>query len=426
MEVNKVYMFFNKITFKTVFKRKEEHRVYEIICPYCFRRFLPSEVVFRAMHSVSSDENYRLQPDELLNRYRSKLKLKPIREIEAVIHPEQVYKENRKCIKGVLLELIDNYGVNTRKRLCPHCHNELPSSLGKGPCHIISIIGSPKVGKSTYMTVLLHSLQEYAAKDIGAVCYFSNSRYRHILRECEDTLYNHGNTIQSDVGEENLDHLVLIFQFNNSEIPITFIFYDVSSLSMLDKKHMDIYEENIKNSSGIIFLVDPMQLGKLRERNPINSKYGKYYRPRDVIAHLHENFIFHQEKGKSSIPTAVVLTKVDILKDKYLEGNNRVFHNNRHINSFNVEEFLLVEKEISSFIQNNDSLFFDTMKQYFRNYAFLGISSISNLERQDLQKIKVDPKRVEEPLLWIMYKLGYIKGGSSIEPDSTASVHQNK
>ena len=39
----------------------------------------------------------------------------------------------------------------------------------------------------------------------------------------------------------------------------------------------------------------------------------RYAEPRDVILNLFENFIGHQDKGKTSIPTAVILTKSDLL-----------------------------------------------------------------------------------------------------------------
>ena len=37
---------------------------YDIVCPFCFEKFTPAEVVFRAAHHREDDENYALGEDD--------------------------------------------------------------------------------------------------------------------------------------------------------------------------------------------------------------------------------------------------------------------------------------------------------------------------------------------------------------------------
>lgn len=387
---------------------------FKIICPFCFMIYSPNKVVFRAMHSQKWDEEYSLKCDELLNQYRSRLKLKEISEIEVVIDPEEIYPENRKYINNVLLEIKDKYGVSSKKRLCPYCHNELPSNMGKGPSNIISIIGSPKVGKSTYMTVLLELLQNKTAKNFGAKCYAGSSRYRALLKAYEDKLYKNGEFLDSDIGEDSMDHLVLTFDFDlNDTPPITFVFYDVSSESMINQSHLELYEANIKNSRGIIFLVDPMQLEKIREER-VNSGVEvatRFYKPRDIIVRLYENFISTEKGDSTSIPTAIVLTKIDCLINKWLSAESEAFNKYFHKEIYNLKKHDAINKEIRKLIKKNDKAFLDVVELYFKNTAFFGVSALNSEESYKDKKAVIDPSRVDEPLIWIMHKLGYIKGG---------------
>lgn len=99
---------------------------YDIVCPFCFTRFEPEEVVFRAMHSREDDENYALGEDDLLNKYRERFGLDTVDDMEAVLHPADIPEEYHHYTDNVLTGLTDRYGVMTRRRLCPSCHNELP------------------------------------------------------------------------------------------------------------------------------------------------------------------------------------------------------------------------------------------------------------------------------------------------------------
>ncbi|MCQ1528571.1 TRAFAC clade GTPase domain-containing protein [Lutispora saccharofermentans] len=409
-------------------RNKKEHipPYYDIVCPFCFKKYSPKEVVFRAAHAEEDDEEFFLKEDRLLNEYRSKFNLAPLPDMEAIIEDlDRIPEESKKYADGVLVQIIDKHGIATNKRLCPKCHNELPITAGKFPSNIISIVGASQVGKSVYMTSLIHTLQNFTAYNFDAACLPVSVDVSKKFRESyEEPLYDRGVLFDPTQKEVRQEPLMFQFKFKNeNKPPVTLVFFDVAGEGMIDQDYMDIFATHIKNSAGILFLVDPLQIRTIR--NKIDIKKGedsgefasKYDEPREVIISLFENFIGHQEKGKTDIPTAVVLTKSDMLRilseDEYIKENSNIFYNVNHKNTFNLTEFENIDGEVKRFLEKVDRAFTDALEVHFKDRAFFAVSALgSNPIDRRVQGI-VSPVRVDEPFLWLLYKLGYIEGSRS-------------
>ena len=96
---------------------------YDIVCPFCFKKFKPDTVVFRAEHSEEGDNEYEKAVDEALNTYNEKIGKASLGELNPIINPTALPKESLSIIDGVIIELKDKYDIATDKRLCPYCHN---------------------------------------------------------------------------------------------------------------------------------------------------------------------------------------------------------------------------------------------------------------------------------------------------------------
>ncbi len=414
--------------FKNIFEKKpvqkERLPFYDIVCPYCFSKFPPDQVVFRATHHRDDDEDYALQEDEILNRFRDKFGLDSIDEIEAVLDPALVPEENKIFVDNVLAGLTDRYGMVTKKRLCPKCHNELPISAGKAPSNIISIVGASQVGKSVYMTSLIHTLQKMTASNFHAACMPLNAEISRKFREnYEQPLFEQGSLLDSTQKEKRQEPFIFQFIFKDGQqAPLILVFFDVAGEGMVDRDYLDIYAAHIKNSAGILFLVDPLQIKTIRDKIMINlgdrpgEFTARYDEPRDVVISLFENFIGYEQQSKTDIPTAIVLTKSDMLhslKDEdgeYIKSNSNVFQNVVHKEYFNLAEFENINGEIRRFIEKVDRPFKDALEVYFTNIAYFAVSSLgSNPVNQKVSGV-VTPIRVDEPFIWLLHELDYIEG----------------
>lgn len=406
---------------------KEKPPYYSIVCPYCFEKFEPNDVVFRAAHSKEDHQDYALQEDEKLNKYREKFNLSPIDEIEAIIHPQSIPQENLIISENVLVGLQDNYGIVTRKRLCPSCHNELPVPSGKVPSNIISIVGATASGKSVYIASLIHTLQHTTSTNFAASCIPLNAEMsRRYRQQYEEPVFDRGSMIPSTQKEVMQEPLIFQFKFINDEIPpITLVFFDVAGEGMVDESYIELYASHIKNSSGIIFMVDPLQIRSIRDRlllnfgNSSEEFAGKYDDSQEIIVTLNSTFIAHLDKGVTDIPTAIVVAKSDMLEllkeedGQYIGTNSNVFNNVVHNKVFNLDEFNNINGEIARFIEKVDRPFKNAVDAYFKKTAFFAVSSLgANPADKQLTGV-VNPIRVDEPFLWLLYEFGYIEGSRS-------------
>lgn len=410
--------------FKNLFKKEEVIRpsFYNIVCPYCFEKYSPERVVFRAQHYREEDEDYALQEDEALNKYRAKFGMDAAPEMEAILNPEYTHEDDKIYVDGVLVGMIDAHGELTKKRLCPSCHNVLPINAGKVPSNIISIVGASSVGKSVYMTSLIHTLQNTTAHHFDAACMPLNGEVSRKFKEkYEDPIFEYGRMLQSTRLELQEPFIFQLVFKNEEKAPLTLVFFDVPGEGMVDQDYLSIFASHIKNSSGILFLVDPLQIKTIRDRMLIGldekgDLSDRYAEPREVILNLYENFIGHQDRGKTDIPTAVILTKSDLLKSlaeedgEYLQPNSNIFQNYVHREALNLLEFENIDGEIRRLIEKIDRPFKDALDVYFNQTAYFAVSALgANPINKEINGV-VNPVRVDEPVIWLLNQLGYIDG----------------
>lgn len=403
---------------------KERPSYYDIVCPYCFSKFHQDKVVFRANHHREDDEAYALQEDELLNKYRDRFGLDEIDEIEAVIHPEQIPDENKIYSGKILIGINDKYSVVTKNRLCPDCHNELPVTAGKHPSNILSIVGATSVGKSIFMTSLIHTLQRTTANNFHAACIpLDQSISKRFRDNYEIPLFENGDLIESTRSTNRQEPFIFQFVFKDeSQAPLTLVFFDVAGEGMTDKEYLKLHAAHIKNSAGILFLVDPMQIRAIRGRllHQMGDNPGEVVtqgdEPREVVISLFGDFIAHLDDSKTDIPTAVVLTKSDLLHSlkeeggEYIRPNSNVFNNVIHKDYLNLDEYENINGEIRRFLEKVDIPFVNSLDVYFRDTSYFAISALgSNPIDRQINGL-ISPIRVDEPFIWLLYKLGYIEG----------------
>ena len=192
----------------------------------------------------------------------------------------------------------------------------------------------------------------------------------------------------------------------------------------MDSGYMDIFAAHIRNSSGVMFLVDPQQFKaigrKVQLMNHLDYDISAASEPMEVLSGLVENYIHKQHSGISDIPTAMVLTKSDLLtamgyEGGYLRQNSRIFSRYNHREFFNLTEARIVGYEVDDFIRTADPNFRNALT---RRFARLGLFAVSALgAHPDVVHKRVAnfaPIRVDEPFLWILYQLGFIDGAEVV------------
>jgi len=403
---------------KAAVEREKMGKTHEIVCLHCFRNFPPDRVMFRALESLDA-EGYRAQYDQILDDYRARFHMDTAGELPAALDPDEFGEVNKGYHRGVLSSLKDDYGNLTTKRICPFCHNDIPQSAGFAPSTIISVVGASQSGKSVYLTSLIHTLKTVTPRNFPIFCTpINNEMGRKFKLEYEDPLIENGMLLDPTQKEKQQEPFIFTFSFSDGNKPeINIAFFDVAGEGMVDTAYMDIYASHIRNSSGILFLVDPLQFRsvgrKILLKNNLNYELRFADEPTDVLSGLVEDYIYKQGGGVSHIPTAVVLTKTDLLEalrndGEYVRQDSHFFANYTHKGSFNMEEFYNIDGETDELIGDVDPNFRNALLRRFSNLGFFAVSALGM--QPDGQRVaSFTPIRVDEPFLWILHKLGYIE-----------------
>lgn len=406
----------------------------EITCPYCFSRFWHNEVHFRASknNGIEGDVSYGIIPDSDLINWYDKFQLGEPEDMNIVIKAEDVGEDKRQYIDGVLMGVTDFKDNFTKKRLCPDCHNELPATAGKAPIHIVSVIGTTKSGKSVYLTTLINQLIRHTASNMGASIIPVSQKIKDLYqKKYYSNLYVKGEMLEATKTQMQ-PPLIYHLNFNNdpNKQDVTLCFFDVAGEAVTNGELLDIQSSNIRHSDSLMFLVDPTNLDSIKQRISLGAR--KEFEtinleddPSSVVTALFEDFISFEEGGKTKKPTAVVLTKSDLLHsltdefEEYVQKNSNMFQNFVHKKQFNTNVFQNVNGEVKQFISQVDPQLLQQLNSYFDNIGFFAVSALGSEPLNENENGKLISKvngivnsyRVDEPLLWLLYKQEFINGG---------------
>ena len=131
---------------------------------------------------------------------------------------------------------------------------------------------------------------------------------------------------------------------------------------------------------------------------------------------MFENFISKESREKTHIPTAVVVTKSDMLEnlndEEYISQNSNMFKNYNHEGFFNLNEFENIDGEVRKFLLKADAPFKGAVDACFETAGYFAVSSLgSNSNHLEIDRSSINPIRVDEPFLWLLYKMNYLDGG---------------
>lgn len=423
-----------------------------IRCPYCFFEFSHDRVCFKAKTVLTSQDLESMGSGEDLNAAVDGEKAAGNRIVQKLFiekedaeyknfwneypgsEPDWKYKkypvitpESTKMMKdgngyrkdagGFVASVVDCFDRESTVRICPRCHNELPTSYGKYQVYTIAVVGITKSGKTVYLSYMMQNFSRFMA-NAGLAARKMGETTDSFIRQ---NRVAKGQPLPQGTLPEHLSQ-PLFYRVADDRQSCTLVFYDIAGETCVKPDMMEKYGKFIRNADGIIFMLDPEQFIQLRE-NPDRE----VLEPEAVLNAMSEAFFdADNENGHCSKPLAVVLSKSDILKKrlKMISSESNIF---RHIGynkrGFQIADYRNLNGELRQLFSklSLDGAIMETLKKGFSCYGFFAVSILDEgLDRVEVmtpqgeKKFKYTPMntpsgvRAEEPLLWILYQLGMI------------------
>lgn len=325
------------------------------------------------------------------------------------------------------IELVN--GERCNRRVCKHCHNPLPDNYGKDPVKFAAVVGITGAGKTVYLSQLLKRMKQYTAK-VGLTAIVSSTDCRNFL---ENNQVEAGKPLPGSTPPNRLQQpLFYELKLNgphNSLLTETFVLYDVAGEVFTDSDLVYKFAPFIEHANGVIVLIDPYQFEAVSGVSPGGNVLDD---PTKVLDMIHSHVTHNVSGKKCEIPFAICMSKIDeadvqkvfsdtlrtlLLRD--VVGVPRGDGSYLNKPEFNAKDYVPIAEELGRFMTSYaDTLsLVQQMETNYASYAFFALTALGcdvrEVERENGEKYQVPvgpvlPKRVEEPLLWLFYKLGYI------------------
>jgi hypothetical protein len=412
-------------------------------CPFCFERFAACEMHLRCNDPYCKTDFARMVDDPILSaalngRQRSVSAGSVLRSPWWVDPRSDARRGLRRYLDWMILPAAldcPNCGRPTDFRLCPRCHGHLPDAVATLDAGHIAIFGPQSVGKTTFVTVLLHELDHRVGPERGFMLDPLTDEIRERYeREYHDLTYGGS---RFGIGEElNGDD----FRHSHSATPsletnrgvLQPLVYRLSRrrpdgrraealISFFDTAGED-WEMNIEllrsearylsEARGLLFLIDPLRIREVAHDRRIQlTEKERRVPPADYLNDARKLLTFFRRTPVAT-PLAICLNKLDrwgrlmAAGTKLREWGCGIPERPAH-RALDLE----IHDEVKSALRQWGAAgFLEHVAVNFPNHRFCACSSLGDAaqEREDLPQPLPTPLLVERPVLWLLEQQGVV------------------
>jgi len=294
------------------------------------------------------------------------------------------------------------------KRLCPVCHNPIPAEAEDEKNKIFVILGPKGSGMSHYTSVLINQLKNSFAQEFNGIVVPASDRTEMKYRKYYfKSLYEGGRKLPSNDERSLKEPMIYYVRFPNKDLPgVTLVFFDATDKGIR-------LESFISNASGIICLMDPLQIPYVNERLRTNNKPPPSEDIVDVVSEISETIrsaMSLSPNSKIPIPLAMTFTKSDVLmktpendeEEKVLFGPGSSLNIPRERGVCDKENFMQIDAEIYEYLKRSTPKKFVDIIDGFENYCFFAVSSLGWNPESTILDRSISSFRVEDPLIWLL------------------------
>jgi hypothetical protein len=411
-------------------------------CPFCFERFAACEMHLRCNDHYCKNDFAHMVDDPILSRAldgRARAGGGSILRGPWWTDPRDDRRRGlRRHLDWMILpQAVDcpNCGKPTDYRLCPRCHGHLPDAAVTLPAGHIAIFGPQSVGKTTFVTVLLHELDHRVGPRHGFILAPLTDEIRERYeREYHELTYGGGDL---GVGE---DAVADSYRHSHSATPslethrgvLQPLVYRITRrrgrtragalLSFFDTAGED-WEMNIEllrsearylsEARGLLFLIDPLRIREVAgDRRLRLTEKERLVPPADYLNDARKLASFFPRTPVTT-PLAICLNKLDRW-GRLMEPGTALHELATSAPRGEPDRALdrLIHEEVQSALRRWGATgFLEHMAINFPNHRFFACSALGDAaqEHEDAPQPLPTPLLIERPVLWLLERQGFLK-----------------
>ncbi|MEU7136549.1 hypothetical protein [Streptomyces sp. NPDC046261] len=398
-----------------------------VICPYCFDRAPAARLPYRCLMTatgVRGGQPCNPERDDLWAEFMGPSVPPALRMRGPVFPPPR----SLGALRGAgSRAACPGCGVSTPVRVCRRCHSDFPSDYCDQDSRIIALVGAKASGKSTYVAVLVNELRNRVGRSYDASLAAMGSDTQRRDRELAEDLYDRLRLPEATRPAAMGFNDPLLYRLSlprrrrlgDGSRHTALVFFDAAGEDLGSAEAMDRYTHYLQAADGIILLVDPLQLGSVRDQLPPGEGPplpAVETPPQQIAADLAAQLRAHGRggsRGRVTTPMAVAVTKTDMLRP-VLGPHSPLLRNAPHQGgTLDEGDRLAVHEEIRTLMEAWDSgSLRRQLERDFAELSFFGLSALGSpppaQAPADAPKSGPQPLRVEDPLLWLLGRRGLV------------------
>lgn len=323
---------------------------------------------------------------------------------------------------GFVTQAVDVFGKTTHNRVCPFCHNPFPLGFGKNPVKYISIIGITGSGKTVYISQLLKNMTDFASK-VGLNAYFTSDHETNFI---ENNAVKKGVPLPDSTTQRRLSQPMfydIVRNDGNAQRTDTIVLYDIAGENCRRAEDMENFAQYVKHSDGLILLIDPKQLGFLSAEMD-EDEIDEPSLALNTLWSVLEN----RTNRKCQIPVAVCVSKSDQCYGILPPIAQETVHSTgtdpsglpvMEFDGKTLNELVMGNHGLKDLMLHNAQAVCQNLSTGYWNYNFFSVSATGCACAATEQGFyapvnRPEPKRIEEPVLWMFRQFGFIRSNARI------------
>ena len=199
---------------------------------------------------------------------------------------------------------------------------------------------------------------------------------------------------------------------------IDLVIFDAAGEDMRDPNPdtLNVFYRYIAAASGIAFLIDPVQCDGIRDQ--LDPELLKRF-PRapidqaEIVARVIN--LFERRRGlrpgqSLPVPIAFTFAKSDLFRG-FVDPSSRILRQSRHEGGFDESDCMRLSGEMASYLKQwGSTRLLHLAQEKVRTSAFFALSALGQTPEDRTLRLHraVEPRRVADPLLWLLRQRGYI------------------
>lgn len=382
--------------------------VRSFFCPYCFNTIKAPELIFK-------DAKCGL-PQERKISWHEKVGLTPAP--RSVVCNMNKSDKCKKCSRIVT------------RRVCPKCNQQLPVDIDSLSDITIAVIGARGTGKSHFIALLINRIEEMYKEFDWILTPMTDQTISNYRENFYKPLFERKVTIESTQTRRSPEPLIYSLRIKKTNKRIMLVFFDGAGENFSMQQKIEEFNSYVRNASGIICLIDPLQLplinSELKQRAKsvpdISTDAG------DVLVSLCNTlYSSHSEKSWQTkgipIPLAVAFSKMDAIKKSnvlrpgeyndggyLLDDDSDVYRESGSIHGVvNKSDVENISSSLEGWLHNQGAHNIFNATRNYRNVSYFGFSALGAPPQGSILSHRPTPIRVEDAFLWILAQNGLLK-----------------